>query len=213
MRVQVGIPEIVKLCRSIYPCGTKYATENTGEFTGKAQPEKARALLKEAGYNNQPIVLLRATDVPTITKVPLVIKQQLEQAGFKVDVQVSDWQTVVNRRARKDPPAAGGWNAFTTFWQNEDIMDPLTDQMLNARGDRGWFGWQDDSELESLKAKFSRATNDDERKRLADAIQLRALETVTHVPLGQHDLLAAVRKNITGVLPAGAQIYWNIKKQ
>jgi len=39
----------------------------------------------------------------------------LEQGGFKVDMQSMDWQTVVTRRAKKDPADKGGWSAFHTY--------------------------------------------------------------------------------------------------
>jgi ABC-type transport system substrate-binding protein len=42
-------------------------------------------------------------------------KAQLERAGFKVEVQVTDWTTMVNRLvAKKGPPSEGGWNSFAT---------------------------------------------------------------------------------------------------
>jgi peptide/nickel transport system substrate-binding protein len=31
--------------------------------------------------------------------------------------------------------------------------------------------------------------------------------------VGQYNQPAAVRKNVSGLVPAGAQVYWNIRKQ
>jgi peptide/nickel transport system substrate-binding protein len=84
--------------------------------------------------------------------------------------------------------------------------------MLNATGDKGWFGWQDDKTIEEMKAKFAQAGTDAEKKKIAEQLQLRAVETVTHVWLGQFNNPAALRSNISGLVPAGAQVYWNIKK-
>lgn len=213
LKTQVGTPGLYKFCKSMFPCGTPFESASTGDYTGVANPQKAKLLLQEAGYKGEPVVLMRPTDQTTINKLPLVAKQQLEQAGFKVDLQTMDWQTLVARRAKKDAPSAGGWNAFMTAWTAEDIMNPLTMAMMNARGDKGWFGWQDDARLEEIKAQFARASTDVEKKKLAEAAQLRAFETVTHVPLGQYSVPAAVRKGVSGIVPAGAQVYWNIKKQ
>ena len=196
----------------MFPCGTPYESAQTGEYTGTANPQKARALLQEAGYKGEPVVLMRPTDLSAITKLPLVAKQQLEQAGFKVDLQTMDWQTLVSRRAKKDAPNAGGWSAFLSAFTAADILNPLTMAMMNAAGDKGWFGWQDDPKLEDLKVQYTLATTDAEKKRLAEAAQLRAFEVVTHVPVGQYNQPAAVRKGVTGLVPAGAQVYWNIKK-
>ena len=79
-------------------------------------------------------------------------------------------------------------------------------------GDNGWFGWQDDKQIEELKVKFAQAGSDAEKKKLAEQLQLRAIETATHVHLGQYNNPAALRDNISGLVPAGAQVYWNIKK-
>lgn len=213
LRTQVGAAGLTRYCKSMFPCGTLFESEQTGDYTGIAMPVKAKALLAEAGYKGEPVVLMRPTDNATIGKLPLVAKQQLEQAGFKVDMQAMDWSTLVARRAKKDAPSAGGWSAFMTSWTASDILNPITMAMMNATGDKGWFGWQNDPKLEEIKTQFAQAKTDAEKKKFAVAAQLRAFETATHVPVGQYNQPAAVRKNISGLVPAGAQVYWNIRKQ
>jgi peptide/nickel transport system substrate-binding protein len=213
INTQIGVPELGKLCRSIFPCGTTYADENTGYFTGIANPAKAREMLKEAGYDNTPVLLMRPTDLASIAKIPLVAKQQLEAAGFKVDFQQMDWASLLARRAKKDAPAAGGWNAFLTAWTAGDISNPLAMAMLNAKGDTGWFGWQNEPRLETLKASFARAGNTEEKKKLASQIQAVAFETATHAPLGQYRQPTVLRSNVSGLLQTpGIPAMWNLKK-
>jgi peptide/nickel transport system substrate-binding protein len=212
LKTQVGAPGMYKFCKSMYPCGTPFASDNTGIYTGMADPKKAAQMLKDAGYDGTPVVLMRPTDLAAIAKIPLVAKQQLEAAGFKVDMQQMDWATLLARRAKKDAPKDGGWNAFMTAWTAGDILNPLTMAMMNTAGDKGWFGWQEDKQIDDLKTKFSQASTDDEKKKIAEQIQLRAMETATHVQLGQYINPAAVRKNISGMVASGAQVYWNMKK-
>jgi peptide/nickel transport system substrate-binding protein len=212
LKTQVGTPGLFKFCKSMYPCGTPYASDNTGIYTGTADPKKAAAMLKEAGYDGTPVVLMRPTDLAAIAKLPLVAKQQLEAAGFKVDMPQSDWATLVARRAKKDLPSAGGWNAFMTAWTAGDILNPITMAMMNATGDKGWFGWQDDKQIEDLKVRFIAAGSDAEKKKIAELIQLRAMETASHVHLGQYNNPAAHRNNVKGLMAAGAQVYWNVTK-
>jgi peptide/nickel transport system substrate-binding protein len=201
-----------KPCKSYYACGTPYSSDNTGIFTGKADPAKARKMLAEAGYKGEKVVLLRPTDLSFLTKVPMVVKQQWEAAGFKVDLQQSDWATVVARRARKDPIEKGGWSAYVSGWMGDDTRNPLTIAMMNASGDKGFFGWQDDKAMQDLMVDFSRAGTEAQRKSIAEKLQLRAFETASYVPLGQFNSPAAVRSNVSGIVPAGAQVYWNVKK-
>lgn len=209
---QVGAPGMYKFCKSMYPCGTPLASEATGLYTGTANPAAAKKLLAEAGYKGETVVLMRPTDLASISKLPLVAKQQLEAGGFKVDMQQMDWATLVARRAKKDAPDKGGWNVFMTAWNAGDILNPLTMAMMNAKGDTGWFGWQKDDALEAIKVKFAQAATDADKKKYAEQAQLRAIETVSHVALGQYNNPAALRKNISGLLPAGANVYWNVKK-
>ncbi len=211
LRTQVGSPDLTTLCRSMYPCGTQYATDIPG-FTGEANPAAAKKLLQEAGYKGQPVVLLRPTDLAIVAKLPLVAKQQLEQAGFKVDLQTMDWQSLVAKRARREAPESGGWNIFMTSFAAEDMLNPVSMPMMNATGETGFFGWQSDPELEKIKADFVRAATAEEKKKFAADAQARAFETVSHVPLGQFHNPAAARKNINGLLPAGVQVYWNVRK-
>jgi len=213
INTQVGVPELVKPCRSIYPCSSLFADENTGGFTGVANPAKAKELLKEAGYDGTPIVMMRPTDLAAITKLPLVAKQQLEAAGFKVDLQQMDWASLVARRAKKEPPAQGGWNMFFTTWSAQDIDSPLSSAMLNARGATGWFGWQDEPRIEDLKAKFARAHEGAEQKKIASQIQGLVFETAAFVPLGQYRNPTVLRNNVTGMLQTpGIPVMWGLSK-
>ena len=213
LNTQVGVAELQRVCRSIYPCGTAYGDENTGYFTGVANPAKAREMLKEAGYDGSPIVLMRPTDLASIAKIPLVAKQQLEAAGFKVDFQQMDWASLVARRAKKEPPVQGGWHLFLTAWTAGDISSPLTMAMLNAKGDTGWFGWQNEPRIETLKAQFARAASSADKKRIASEIQTVAMDTATHAPLGQYQQPTAIRSNVSGILKTpGIPVMWNIKK-
>jgi peptide/nickel transport system substrate-binding protein len=212
LRTQIGTPGMFSYCKSMYPCGTPYATDKMGPYTGMANPARSKQLLQEAGYDGKPVVLMRPTDLAVISKIPLVAKQQLEAGGFKVDMQTMDWQTLVSRRAKKDAPDKGGWNAFMTAWVADDIRTPITMAMVNAAGDKGWFGWQSDQIIEDLKGKFARTAGEAEKKKIAEQIQVRAMETASHVPLGQYFNPSASRKNIEGQV-VGMQVYWNIKKK
>ena len=51
--------------------------------------------------------MMHQTDLQSSNNVQPVAKQQLERAGFKVDLMSMDWQTVVSRRARKEAPRQG----------------------------------------------------------------------------------------------------------
>ena len=213
INTQVGVPELVRPCRSIYPCSSVFADENTAGFTGVSNAAKAKELLKEAGYDGTPIVMMRPTDLAAITKLPLVAKQLLEAAGFKVNLQQMDWASLVARRAKKEPPAQGGWNMFFTTWSAQDIDNPLSSAMLNTRGATGWFGWQDEPRIEELKAKFARTPEAAEQKKIASQIQALVFETAAFAPLGQYRNPTVLRNNVSGMLQTpGIPVMWGLSK-
>src|SRR5712675_3411511 len=113
----VGNPKYYKTCGAFFVCGTPLATEEGGETLIKGNGmADAKKVLAESGYDGTPIVIMAPGDVVTLKAQPIVVAQQLRDAGFKVDLQATDWQTVVARRTNQKPPKEGGWNIFFTNW-------------------------------------------------------------------------------------------------
>ncbi len=213
LRAQYVSPDLYRTCRSLYPCGTPYETQAGMEGLIGGDIKRARELLKEAGYDGTPIVILQPTDLATIAKLPVVAAQQLRQAGFKVDLIAMDWQSLVSRRQKKEPPAQGGWNLFMTTFNGLDLINPVVNPALNAACDKAWPGWPCDERLESLRGEFLRAATDADKRRVAEAAQVRALEIGTHAALGEYLQPVAARRNITGYLNAPVYLYWNLDKR
>ncbi len=46
-----------------------------------------------------------------------------------------------------------------------------------------------------------------------DELQRVHLESVTYVPLGKYRPAIVYRKELTGIIPAPAIFYWNVKKK
>ncbi|MEO8717129.1 MAG: ABC transporter substrate-binding protein [Burkholderiales bacterium] len=213
LKAQVGVEELYNTCPSMFTCGTPYSNSAGSEIM-KMNMRQAQDLLKKSGYDGTPVVLMKPTDLDAIGKLPDVAAQLMRQAGFKVDLQAMDWQTLVSRRAKKDPIAAGGWNMFCTAWVAPDIWSPVNNAALDARGAKsGWFGWPDDAKLQDLRGKFMRETDLGRKKKLAEAIQAEAFQDATHAPLGEYQAPVALRANISGLNTSGlAHIYWGVKK-
>ncbi|MSP95629.1 MAG: ABC transporter substrate-binding protein [Betaproteobacteria bacterium] len=213
LKAQVGLKEYYRACASMFTCGTPYGSPAGSDIQSKSNMKKAQELLKASGYDGTPIVLMKPTDLASIQKLPDVAAQLLRQAGFKVDLQAMDWQTLVGRRSKMDAPDKGGWHMFLTAWQAHDIWNPIANAAMDARGVKsGWFGWASDDKLNELRAQFMRETDEAKKKKLADAVQTRAFEVATHAPLGEWVQPGAARKNITGFFITNGNLYWNLKK-
>jgi peptide/nickel transport system substrate-binding protein len=211
----VGDPAYYRICGAIFGCGTPMATEEGADSLTKGNGlEEAKRLLAESGYDGTPIALMAATDVVSLKAQPIVAAELLRKAGFKVDVQASDWQTIVTRRASQKSPKDGGWNMFFTNWVGADILNPVAHVTLNGKGrNGGWFGWPEDSKMEELRDAYARAGSLGEQKKIAAEVQARAFEQVTYIPLGQFKSPSVWRKTIKGVLPgASVPVFWNVEK-
>ena len=209
----IGDPEYYKTCKGMFVCGTSLASDKGMEGLLESNVNKARELLKEGGYDGTPIVLMHSTDLGILTNLAPVAKSLMERAGFKVDMQSMDWQSVVARRAKREPANAGGWHAFLTSWVSADILNPVMTAYVNAGCDKALFGWPCDAEMEKLRDSFARETDPAKQKAIAEAVQARNREVTTHIHLGQWYQPGAARKNINGFPTAPAPVFWNVEKK
>ena len=211
----VGNSKYYQSCGGFFVCGTPLATEvGAGALTKKGNMEEAKKELAASGYDGTPIVIMAPGDVVSLKAQPVVAAQLLRQAGFKVDLQATDWQTVVSRRASQKPVSEGGWNMFFTNWVAADVMNPIVNFSIGGQGKKGgWFGWAEDAKIEKLKDQFARATSPEEQKKIATEIQEEAYDQVIYIPLGQFLTPSVWRKSLSGVLDGPATpIFWNIDK-
>jgi peptide/nickel transport system substrate-binding protein len=92
----------------VFICGTPFETQaGVGDWAKgdkKANVEKAKALLKEAGYKGEKVVILDPVEAHLAHSQAVVTAQKLREIGMNVDLQAIDWGTQSARRQIKDPP-------------------------------------------------------------------------------------------------------------
>ncbi len=195
-------------------CPASPMASNVGmsAVTGKVDMEKVRADIKASGYKGEPVVVMGATDFPIINAIVNVGVDMMKKAGVNVDYQAVDWGTVVQRRAKKDPPSKGGWNVFFTYWSGLDNFNPAGDLALRGNGDAGWFGWPTMPKLETLRNQWFNAPNEAAQKAICGQIQQTVMDDVPFYPLGQLYQPTAYKNELTGVLN-GFVLFWNVQRK
>jgi peptide/nickel transport system substrate-binding protein len=193
-------------------CGGPYENSYGAEIVIPSNTEKARQLLKGAKYDGTPVVIMHPTDIFLNSTHPVVIAAALRKAGFTVDLQAMDWQTLVSRRPNQKSPAEGGWNIFASFGSLGGSMDPLVSNQVRANGQKAWFGWPDVPEIEQLRYKFARTADPAELKKLAAEIQKLVIDEGVICPLGQFFTPTAYSAKLTGILESTSPFFWNIRK-
>jgi peptide/nickel transport system substrate-binding protein len=212
LQAQVGNPKYYRTCAAVFGCGTLYANDVDGDKFVKGDPAKAAEMLKAAKYDGTPVVILHPTDVASLAAMPPVYAQALRKAGFNVQLQAMDWQTVTVRRASKEPAAKGGWGIFSTYTPLTAISDPVGSQTVASNGPAAWFGWPDVPAIETLRVKLALTTDLAEQKKIAAQIQHLVIDEVIVIPLGERSVVTARRKNVANQVTASIPVFWNMTK-
>ncbi len=209
LQAAIGNPKYYRSCPGYFMCGGMPYESAVGA-PPRSDLDRARQLMKESGYDGRPIVLMDPTDVPLAHGATLVTRDLLMRIGVNVDLQASDWATVLARRAKKDPPAQGGWNIFHTWWISADVMTPAVNAGISGTCDRAWFGWYCSEQMEKLRMDWMRTSDPARHKLIAEQIQLLAYDEVPYVPWGQYVQPTVHRRSVRGVLEFPAVLLWNI---
>jgi peptide/nickel transport system substrate-binding protein len=104
-----GPKQFIRLNPGLMMLQTPWYTDAGNQYYNMHNPTLAKQKLQEAGYNGEPLRFLATQDYAYMYGQAVVAKQQLEKVGFKVDLQVTDWATVVQKRAKPND-----WDAFVT---------------------------------------------------------------------------------------------------
>ena len=199
-----------RTCRSEFPCGTVYETDDDGTLM-KGDLKAAQAALKASAYAGQRVVLLSPSDYPSVEPLCLVTADLMQKMGFNVDLQSMDWGTVVQRRTSMEPVEKGGWSVFHTYGSSGGYASPATSALVRGQGKNGWFGWWSSDKAEELTQDWLAAPDAASQKRIAAEISRLAMSEVATVPLGINFSKTAFRSSITGVLQGVAPYPWNVR--
>jgi peptide/nickel transport system substrate-binding protein len=161
--------------------------------------DKARRLLKEAGYAGQPIRWIVTTEYEHHYKPSVVAKSQLEEVGFKIDLQVSDWATVVARRNKPEL-----WDAFTTAF----IVQPEPTVAAQILCD--WPGWWCTTEKDQLVLALGRESDGRKRQAIVDKLQTLFYADAARIKIGDYFRLDARRRDVQGFDPGPFMHFFNV---
>jgi peptide/nickel transport system substrate-binding protein len=199
-------------CEGVFTCGSPLESTAGSDILKQHSIDKAKAALKAAGYNNERVVLMAPSDYPQINALSLVTADVLQRIGMNVQVEATDWGTMVQRRASKEPVEKGGWSIVHTTTSGADVSVPTIHLFLRANGPGAWFGWPQDDEIERLRAAWLDAPTPEDAKKVGDALNARAMEVMSYIPLGYYWQPSAWRRNVTGVFRSPTTVFWNLAK-
>jgi len=181
-------------------------------FTDPRDPALTRRLVAESGYNGEKLVLMSPADYPAIQSLCQVARDLFEQAGLNVEYASMDWATLVQRRASREPPDKGGWNAFCTTYEGLAVATPANHLPLRGNGFDGWFGWPTSPRIEALRNAWFEAPDIATQRSICEQIQLLVFEEVPYIPVGQWFNPTAMRTDLIDVVAAPFPIFWGARR-
>jgi peptide/nickel transport system substrate-binding protein len=205
-------PDGWQACEGVFTCDTPLANEAGSEILKTRNLERARAALREAGYNNERVVLIAPGDYPQINALSLVTADVLRRLGMNLEIVSTDWGTLVPAPREQ---GAGGARRLERHPHHElrpgaghAGLPPLPPRQRPQCLVR----LAEDAEIERLRGAWVETGDPAESRRIAEALNRRAMEVMAYVPLGFYWQPSAWRRNVTGVFRAPATVFWNISK-
>jgi peptide/nickel transport system substrate-binding protein len=180
--------------RWVYP-DTTYDPGPIGEeFYNQADTEKARALLKEAGYNGEEFVILTDSTIPGHGKAGVVIGEQLKALGVNVKLNQTDWPTALGIRMQDE-----GWNGWTLSMGIEPYLGPAA-LISTLTGKRPHFV-RNDPKLDDLYQDLVTGATVEERAATFKKISEEMYSYFGIVKLGDMAIMQAARADVEGFKP------------
>jgi len=192
--------------------GTPMASD-AGMAALKEPPDRAtaRRMLEASGYQGETLVFIVPSDIASIKAQGEVVTQALQAIGMKVDMQVMDWGTMLQRANNRGTPDKGGWNIVGTFTAGIGLLNPASNNFLRGSGASAIFGWCDVPRLEELRTAWFQASDEAAQAAICREIQAVAIENVPYVPTGLYLPKTAFRNNLTG-MQQGLPTFYGVRR-
>lgn len=215
IQAAIGVPPEYRHpdCLSFFLCNAPYEASAGTEKYRQPSIEKAKAMLKEAGYKGEKIYMLHATNMTNSANAGNVVEDQFRRAGINVEVVLGEWNTILARRNSKEPPEKGGWSTLVTALAGYDIGSPVSHFYIANTCNPNYAGWSCDEPTKKYLEEFAAEPDLAKRKILADKINERSYENLPALIYGQYDQPFAHRAEVSGLIVSGIPVFWNAEKK
>lgn len=172
----------------------------------KSDIAAAKKLLAEAGYNGQPIKMLTNKRYASSYDVAVLSQAMAARAGIKIDIEVLDWATQLDRYTKGDYQSMA-------FVYSARLDPSLAYDMLSGPKDTQPRKVWDNPEVLAKLAESMQVTDRAKRQALFDELHKRMLDDVPLIPLYNGLQLVAANKKVQGLKLWAAEVprLWNVR--
>ena len=182
-----------------FPKGTPFYSTAGSALYNERDANKAKGQAAQASYKGEPIRILTSRQYDFHYNMALIMAEQLKRAGFKVDLNVVDWATLVQRRGD-----AKLWDIYITH--SGQFPEPMLSPPQLGDGAPGW--WNSPAKQATLTA-LNQETNPVKRGALWGAVQQTVYDEVPYINVGKFNSLSARAPALQGYVPTAWPFFWN----
>lgn len=172
-------------------------------------PDLARQLLLEAGYDGQPIEIQANRDgFPEMLRIGILVRSMLNAVGFNVVLNEMPWREQLDTHYRQ---GSFQLQAFGQGGRNHPIL--AYGKFIGPKEEKPRFQW-DDAEAFSMLERAERAPDEAGVQPILDELHYRMLADVPTIALLNFERHDAVRSNVHGVetMPFMRTVLWGAWK-
>lgn len=182
-----------------FPKGTPFYSEAGTANYNEHDARKAKAQADQAGYKGEPIRILTSRQYDFHYNMALIMAEQLKKAGFKAELNVVEWATLLQRRA--DPKL---WDIYITH--SGQFPEPMLSPPQLGDGAPGW--WTSSAKQQAL-ASLNQESNPSKRGALWGKVQQVVYDEVPYINVGKFASLSARAPTLQGYTPYTYPFFWN----
>lgn len=204
--------DIEQLVKVIFPNGTGQAAygpippgswaynPNVKAFYTGYDPEKAKQLLKEAGYDiNKPVKMTIYTpEDPNRRKAAVIIQSMLKKVGFEIEVQSLEWGSFTAVTSKGDA------DAYTIGWTWYPDPEYFIFYMFHSsrKGTYGNGGGYNNPEVDRLISLGESSVDQKERTEYYRKAEELIMKDLYYFPLWHKLVVNGVNKKVKGYKPS-----------
>lgn len=193
----------------LYVIDSSYMSVNNKNWTSdagaesynQADPELAKRLLEEAGYNGETVTLMSTRDYDFHYNSAIVMKEQLEEIGMTVELEIYDWPTLTEKRNEPE-----NWDLLTVSFRHATTPSQLL--YFNPE----YPGWVEDEKVYDLLDQLRSSEEQEEATKYWEELQEYMLsDYVPHIMFGHTSVITATSQNLEDFRVFNGPIPWNTK--
>ena len=187
----------------VYATSPYYQGDAMKPYYSQKNPQKARELLKDAGYAGEKIVLQTNSNYQNMKDAILVLSELMKEAGMNVSVDVVDWTTNASNMQR----GTGTWNVSTTGFCSNPLLGPQQWRVMFYTFPQV----KDDSVLDGAYAQFYTSLDLDKRVAAWAVIEKRVIEQAYMIKIADVGTMRAFNnKKVENFSPYYIVRFWNV---